>query len=247
MIFYFSGTGNSHYAAAKIAAQTGDIAYNITDIVNGKFPANGKRDVTGFVFPVYYSGLPEIVRRFASDSVTQLNLGVYVFSVITCGASIAAADKMLAKTLGVNIDYSAQLIMPDNYVIMYNPAEKDEALETLSAAATELDKISEAVNSRKILVRNSLKNDIATAFMFPAYNICRRTAKFYADDKCTGCGKCERLCPDDAIKIKDGKPVWVKKKCQHCVGCINSCPVEAIQFGKKTAERGRYCIEKLAK
>ena len=247
MIFYFSGTGNSHYAAAKIAAGTGDTAYDIAEVINGRFPTNGKRDVTGFVFPVYYSGLPEIVKRFASDSSTQLNLGVYVFSVITCGASAAAADKLLAKALGVNIDYSASLVMPDNYVVMYNPAPEDEAIETLQAASGEIDRICNAVNERKIVVRNSVKDSIATAVMYPAYNICRRTGRFYADDKCTGCGKCERLCPENAIKLKDGKPEWVKKKCQHCVACINSCPVDAIQFGKKTAERGRYCIEKLAK
>ncbi len=247
MVFYFSGTGNSHYAAAKIAAETGDIAYDIAEIVNGRFPTNGKRDVTGFVFPVYYSGLPEIVKRFASDSSTQLNLGVYVYSVITCGASIASADKLLAKTLGVNIDYSAQLVMPDNYVVMYNPSSKDEAMETLSAASNEIDRICNDINERRIVVRKGVKNDIATAFMYPTYNLFRRTGKFYADDKCTGCGKCERFCPDEAIKIKDGKPEWVKKKCQHCVACINSCPVEAIQFGKKTSERRRYCIEKLAK
>ena len=247
MVYYFSGTGNSHYAAAKIAAETGDVAYDIAGVVNGRFPTNGKRDVTGFVFPVYFSGLPEIVKRFASDSSTPLNLGVYVYSVITCGASIASADKLLAKTLGVNIDYSAQLVMPDNYVLMYNPSSRDEAIEILGAASDEIDRICNDINERRIVVRKNIKNDLATALMYPAYNICRNTGRFYADEKCTGCGKCEHFCPDAAIKLKDGKPEWVKKKCQHCVACINSCPVDAIQFGKKTAQRERYCIEKLAK
>ncbi|MBQ8944171.1 MAG: EFR1 family ferrodoxin [Clostridia bacterium] len=247
MVFYFSGTGNSHYAAAKIAAGTGDAAYDIVDVLNGKFPTTGKKDVTGFVFPVYYSGLPEIFKRFASDAATQLNLGVYVYSVITCGASIAAADKLLAKALGVNIDFSAQLVMPDNYVVMYNPSSKDEAVEILSGASKEIDKICQAVNAGKIVVRNSVKASLVTAFMYPAYNVFRVTKPFFADENCIGCGKCESFCPDEAIRLKDGKPEWIKKKCQHCVACINSCPVDAIQFGKKTAQRGRYCIEKLTK
>ena len=27
---------------------------------------------------------------------------------------------------------------------------------------------------------------------------------------------------------------------EKCNGCINRCPVSAIQYGKKTASRGRY-------
>ena len=40
--------------------------------------------------------------------------------------------------------------------------------------------------------------------------------------------------------MTDGRPVWTKNKCLKCCGCINRCPVSAIQYGKRTASRGRY-------
>ncbi|MBR4550355.1 MAG: hypothetical protein IKO83_10630 [Oscillospiraceae bacterium] len=30
-----------------------------------------------------------------------------------------------------------------------------------------------------------------------------------------------------------------EEKCSGC-GCINRCPVSAIQYGKRTVDRGRY-------
>ena len=50
---------------------------------------------------------------------------------------------------------------------------------------------------------------------------------FYASDKCIGCGKCEKLCPLNNIKMVDKKPTW-NHNCTHCMACIGNCPVEAI-------------------
>jgi NAD-dependent dihydropyrimidine dehydrogenase PreA subunit len=41
------------------------------------------------------------------------------------------------------------------------------------------------------------------------------------------------------IRMDDGRPVW-GKDCTQCLACINRCPVHAIQYGKGTAQRGRY-------
>lgn len=247
MIFYFSATGNSRYTAQKLAALTGDKAYNIANLINSELPGAGRNDVTGFVFPVYYSGLPEIVSRFAERLDVRKNLSPYIYSVITCDASADAADKKLAAKLGVNIDYSFSLVMPDNYVVFYNPCETDRAIEKLTHAGEMIETIASQINEGRILVRDGILNDVKTAFMYPLYNIFRRTGKFYVTDKCVGCGRCEANCPDGAIEIRKDKPVWVKAKCQHCTACINNCPADAIQYGKKTETRGRYSIEKLMK
>ena len=73
-----------------------------------------------------------------------------------------------------------------------------------------------------------------------AYHVCMSTKSFFADEKCIGCGKCASICPAGAIEMVDGRPAWTKSKCLKCCGCINRCPVSAIQYGKKTASRGRY-------
>jgi pyruvate formate lyase activating enzyme len=41
--------------------------------------------------------------------------------------------------------------------------------------------------------------------------------------KCVGCGKCEEVCPQQAIVIKDGKSVIAWEKCDKCLKCAGVC------------------------
>ena len=59
-------------------------------------------------------------------------------------------------------------------------------------------------------------------------------------NECVDCYKCVRECSMKAIKIENGKPVWIKKQCNICLGCLHRCPKEAIQYGKKSKTSGRY-------
>lgn len=245
MVYYFSGTGNSKHAAQVIAEKTGDIAVSIPDIIGGKAKIEKNSKKTGFVFPVYFWGLPEIIERFVSMPEVKSSLGEYVYCVITCGASTGSADKTLARKLGREIDYSFSLRMPDNYVIMYNPCSAEKAKKFIAHADRELETICAEINACEKECSESSKGKINSIFLPKLYNVFRTTKKFYATDKCVSCGRCARLCPENAIEIKNGKPVWIKSKCQHCTSCINRCPAEAIQFGKGTLSRGRYSYEKV--
>ena len=248
MIYYFSGTGNSKYAAQKLAALTDDKSVNIASIFDGTVkPVAGKADVTGFVFPVYYGGLPEIVKRFASHPEIKSHLGSYVYCVITCGAETAAADVRLSKALERDVDLSISLIMPDNYVVAYEPCENGEAIEILKEADAKINKIAQAVNNRGTYYKTTVKKKLLTGVMYPVYGIGRTTLFFRAEDSCTGCGLCVKNCPDKAIVMKNGKPKWQAGRCQHCTACINRCPAKAIQFGPFTKNRGRYYIMNINK
>ncbi|MBQ4627269.1 MAG: EFR1 family ferrodoxin [Clostridia bacterium] len=245
MIYYFPGTGNSRYAAEKLAVTLGDRAVDIAEVLRSGMPEDASGEMTGFVFPVFYSGLPEMVKRFASMPEVRKSLGTYVYCIITVGADAAAADKMLAKALDRRVDYSNSVIMPDNYVILYDPCVKERAVKKVRRADKQLEEFAADIAKHKIRSSSGIKPALLTAVMYPFYNPFRITKKFFADESCTGCGLCERVCPDGAIEMRDGKPAWVKSKCQHCTACINRCPVKALQFGKKTASRGRYSIYNL--
>ena len=60
MIGYFSGTGNSLYAAKKLAELTGDRALSLADIMSQ--PEHLPHRRFGIVFPVYFGDVPEPVR-----------------------------------------------------------------------------------------------------------------------------------------------------------------------------------------
>lgn len=73
------------------------------------------------------------------------------------------------------------------------------------------------------------------------YKVFVKADGFYAKDTCIGCGKCEKICPLQNIKMKDGKPEW-GKDCTHCMACISRCPAEAIEYGRKSAGKPRYYL-----
>lgn len=244
MIFYFSGTGNSLYAAQKIR---GDGKERMADIAKTVCSQEFTYDIlpgekVGFVFPVYFWGLPTIVSWFIGKlKLTGAEPG-YVYAVFTCGSSICGADQLLRKELeraGYRLDAVFSVKMPDNYVIMLEVPGEEQQAALLNAAEKELDKIAEAVNSCSTegytsgIVKKQFSRAANSLYLHG-----RKTKKFHVDDRCVGCGACAKRCPANAIAMKDGKPVWVKDRCIHCLACINRCG--AIQYGKKTAARGRY-------
>lgn len=47
-------------------------------------------------------------------------------------------------------------------------------------------------------------------------------------DACSGRMKCMRVCPTQAIRVRDGKAVMLEDKCIDCGECITACPSRAI-------------------
>lgn len=48
------------------------------------------------------------------------------------------------------------------------------------------------------------------------------------EDICTGCSLCMRVCPTEALRIRDGKAKLIEDRCVDCGECFRNCPVHAI-------------------
>jgi ferredoxin len=246
MIFYFSGTGNSLYVAQKLHESEEGELINMADAVNKKrFKYEVKEDEKiGFVFPVYFYGLPTLVSEFIQQLTIEGDTNPFVYTVITCGGTIGNADKMLGKqlkgrNLQLNSDFSIK--MPSNYVIMHDVPDKEKQNLVLHDAEKQIEEIVELLKVNKEGNFNSHRGlSILTPLAYRLYGIFRKTKKFHATEACTSCGLCAEICPSKTIQLTSGKPEWIKEKCSHCTACINRCPSKAIQYGNSTKKRGRY-------
>lgn len=241
MIFYFTGTGNSMDAAFRMQAENETI-YNITDCIwNREFNYTLEEDESvGFVFPVYFGGLPSIVSVFLSK-VKFNRIPTYTYAVLTCGGDPVGAGNMTAEILeknGLLLDAAWPVVMPDNYIFMYEPDTEEEKMAALEASRPLLDEIKKHVDNKDSNdTKGSLKKRALTSVMYPLYVHGRKTKKFWTDDSCVGCGTCAKRCPAKAITMEDGRPKWIKDQCIHCMTCVRC---NAVQYGKKTVGRFRY-------
>ena len=244
MIFFFTGTGNSKYAAEKLAMQTND---RITDIgaawKSGSFDYDVASDERiGFVVPVYAGTLPGIVGLFIEKMSLQGYANQYTYGVFTCGENsgyeTAALNAALAaKSIGFNGSFD--LVMPDNFIVWSDIPPKPELDDILASADSALDGIIADVKAK-----TNGRIDTAAPQMpyFPnqAVSTAGGTSKLHADDKCTSCSLCEDMCPMSVIKIDENKkPVW-EGSCTMCFACLHRCPAQAVQHGGDTAGKGRY-------
>ena len=240
MIFYFTGTGNSLYAAQKLADE-GEEVVSIVDALRRKafHYVLKENEKLGFVFPVYFYTVSDPVLEFIRNLEVE-NAG-FVYAVIPCGASIGPAGGFLSQELkqrGLELQRVDALVVPDGALIFYDIDSPEKMRAKLENATRELASIKQAIDRH---TGNRITGSAALGKAgLAAYHACMSTRKFHVEAACIACGKCAANCPAEAISMVDGRPVWTKSKCLKCCACINRCPVSAIQYGRKTAKRGRY-------
>ena len=95
MIFYFSATGNCKYVADRVAAATGERCISVTACMQTQqlafVPAEG--EAVGVVTPVYFWGLPSIVKEFLQR--VQLGRPAYLWFAATYGTTSGQAGHCL--------------------------------------------------------------------------------------------------------------------------------------------------------
>ena len=242
-IFWFSGSGNSFYVAKKIAEGIGDAELvHVSDAIGEQMdiPEN-----MGLVFPVYAWGPPAIVADFI-DALPEIR-PEYTFAVATCGASAGPTMSIVGKMLGKRgIQLKADFIvkMVENYPPMGGAPSKDKQDEILEKSRSVIQSVVDSISSRGegSHGKKGIFFSLLGRIVYPLFrkNVSKQAKKFHADEKCTSCGVCVRVCPVDTIQLdSDGRPVW-GNRFQQCFACFHWCPEEAVQYGKKTPDQVRY-------
>lgn len=249
MVLYFTGTGNSRYIAQRIAVALGDELLSMNDRIRAGDHSpvtSGERLV--IVTPTYAWRIPRIVRDWLAE--TDFSCGAQAWFVMTCGSEIGNAagyNRTLCQEKQLTYMGTAQIIMPENYIAMFNAPLAEEARQIVARAEPDIDRVISVIaeNQAFTLPRNNLYDRFMSGPVNPIfYSFFVKANAFTVGDACTGCGQCARLCPMNNITIQNGKPVW-GGDCTHCMACICRCPVEAIEYGKKSVDKPRYHFEAL--
>ena len=48
--------------------------------------------------------------------------------------------------------------------------------------------------------------------------------------ECTLCGKCQKVCPENAIMVDDCARLYYSYRCNRCKKCIGECAYGALAF-----------------
>jgi len=242
-IYWFSGTGNSVAVARRVAASLEGARLVPIAAVPDSDPVRPE-GVVGVVCPVYFEGLPLIVREFLAR--LDARGTTYSFLVLTAGGFAGwapAQARRLFRRAGRRLDAAFSVKMPDNYVAVFDlPAPLAQA-QVLSRAGERIARIARDVKGR----RRRLGVGIAVPLGALAYfamgrrfaRTCRqRDRRFWVAETCTACGVCARVCPKANVALSDGRPRW-GGRCEQCFACVHWCPASAIQVRNRPTERRR--------
>jgi ferredoxin/flavodoxin len=249
MVFYFSATGNSQYAADRIAGELKDRTISIGAALRDR---RFEYDISGdeylvFVVPTFAWTLPGAVGEFIESMVLKGYGNQKVYGVFTCGESsggecAALAAMLQGKSIGFNGSFD--LVMPDNFIIWSSLPPKQTLDKILSAADSRLEDIIEAIKSKS---QGKIDTNQPRDLFMPIAEIStsKGTSKLYYTEACTSCGLCQKLCPMSCITgDNEGHPVW-EGRCTMCLACLHNCPSRAIEHGQDTKGKERYINPKV--
>jgi formate hydrogenlyase subunit 6/NADH:ubiquinone oxidoreductase subunit I/flavodoxin len=263
-IYYFSGTGNSLFAARELQKRLQDAKLVPVASLIYKPEIKTAGSSVGIVFPVHALTIPIIVKRFIKK--TDFGSANYIFAAATrLGSVFFGFEKINSLLRKKKKVLSAQLVlnMSSNearhkgYIV---PAKED--IETIEKDVLQkIDAFAGIIKGEKTSLpadagvtqpsgKNRLTSFLIERTVLAGMDLADRIGGvqyFCADENCSGCGTCEKVCLSGKITMKDNRPVWQKNVfCTMCFACLNYCPKHAVQINdipgvpSFTRENGRY-------
>lgn len=177
MILYFSGTGNSEYTAKRLAQELQDEAVNLFQKIRSRdYGGLSSEKPWVIVTPTYGWRIPRIVQEWMSN--TKLSGARDIYFVMTCGGSIgnaASYTKKLCSGKGLSFQGCIPVIMPENYIALFQAPAQEEALEIINRAEPVIDETAHLIKNREtyiqpaITLKDRLSSGIINDIYYPVF------------------------------------------------------------------------------
>ena len=243
MVFYFTGTGNSLYAAKKIE----DKPISIPQIIHNA-DLHFSEDTVGIVSPVYDHEVPPMVKEFLRKAAFHTDDFYMILTYGNRHGGAAELAKQLCEECGIDVRYINILWMADNWLPAFDMNEQkaiDKRVDGQIAA------ICADLSARKAMIAPVTDADRAAhqEYLNRIHQMPPDVFQHFikVTDACVGCGICEMVCPSGSIRVVGGKAVHTPGSCQTCLACVHACPRKAIGLAvPEVNPNARYRNEHIA-
>ncbi len=105
---------------------------------------------------------------------------------------------------------TAQIVMPENYIAMFNTPQAEEVRQIVAKAEPDIDRAISAIAVSQAFPppRHNLYDRFMSGPVNPIfYSFFVKAKAFAASNPRTGCGQCVKSCPTNNIVIQNDRPV----------------------------------------
>lgn len=238
-IYFFTGTGNSLKLAQEIGAGLADCELRaIRHGMDLTVPSGCER--IGFVYPVYYLGLPAMVTEFLKHAGFPVQKDTYYFAAATYGEFAGNSIPQIGQLLRqqeITLNYGTDLKMFSNCVTIYNM--RRNVAEITEQSGRLAIPVVRSVCDRQVQPVRSFRKAVHFYHQLQIRRVSLISHNFSVNENCVSCGICRDICAARNISVNHGKPVF-GDRCEHCTACIQHCPKQAINYKNRTQKRRRY-------